>query len=387
MAKQRRTFSTEFKRDAAGLVLDQGYSIAEAVKSLGVGESALRRWVEQLEQERGGVTPKAKALTPEQQRIQELEARVNRLEREKSILKKGNRSLNVRRVRTYTLIDQLREHEAVEVVCEVFDVPVSSYYEHKQLSKQINVERLEQRSKIKELFKASRHSAGSRTLLGMMRELGYEIGRFKVMSLMREAKLISKQPGPHRYKTAQVERVDIPNHLDREFDVSAPDSVWCGDITYIWAEGRWHYLAVVLDLYRRRVVGWALSARPDAELAIKALDMAYEQRGRPQGVMFHSDQGSQYASRLFRQRLWRYRMTQSMSRRGNCWDNAPMERLFRSLKTEWVPVTGYMSKAEAQRDISFYLMDYYNWSRPHQFNNGVPPAKAEDLSNLLSGIS
>lgn len=89
MAKQRRTFSTEFKRDAAGLVLDQGYSIAEAVKSLGVGESALRRWVEQLEQERDGVTPKAKALTPEQQRIQELEARVNRLEREKAILKKA----------------------------------------------------------------------------------------------------------------------------------------------------------------------------------------------------------------------------------------------------------------------------------------------------------
>ncbi|GHG60624.1 transposase [Alishewanella longhuensis] len=273
------------------------------------------------------------------------------------------------------------------MVCEVFDVPASSYYEHKQLSKQINVKRLEQRSKIKELFKDSRYSAGSRTLLGMMRELGYEIGRFKVMSLMREAKLISKQPGPHRYKTAQVERPDIPNHLDREFDVSALDSVWCGDITYIWAEGRWHYLAVVLDLYRRRVVSWALSARPDAELAIKALDMVYEQRGRPQGVMFHSDQGSQYASRLFRQRLWRYRMTQSMNRRGNCWDNAPMERLFRSLKSEWVPVTGYMSKAEAQRDISFYLMDYYNWRRPHQFNNGVPPAKAEDLSNLLSGIS
>lgn len=89
MAKQRRTFLTEFKRDAAGLVLDQGYRIAEAVKSLGVGESALRRWVEQLEQERGGVTPKAKALTPEQQRIQELEARVSRLEREKAILKKA----------------------------------------------------------------------------------------------------------------------------------------------------------------------------------------------------------------------------------------------------------------------------------------------------------
>lgn len=223
------------------------------------------------------------------------------------------------------MIDSLREHEAVELVCDVFDVAASSYYEHKHCSRLINVERLEQRSKITALFKASRYSVGSRTLLGMMRALGYQIGCFKVRSLMKEAGIISKQPGPHRYQTARTERLDIPNHLNREFDVSAPDSVWCGDITYIWAEGGWHYLAVVLDLYCRRVVGWALSAKPDADLVVKALDMAYEQRGRPQNVMFHSDQGSQYASHSFRQRLWRYRMTQSMSRRGNCWDNAPME--------------------------------------------------------------
>jgi putative transposase len=120
--------------------------------------------------------------------------------------------------------------------------------------------------------------------------------------------------------------------------------------------------------------------------AAKALEMAYEQRGRPDAVMFHSDQGSQYASRLFRQRLWRYRMVQSMSRRGNCWDNAPMERLFRSVKTEWVPGLGYDSESEAKRDLSFYLMDYYNWVRPHTFNEGVPPAKAENLSKSLSGF-
>ena len=91
------------------------------------------------------------------------------------------------------------------------------------------------------------------------------------------------------------------------------------------------------------MVGWAFSPKPDSELVIKALDMAYEHRGRPQNVLFHSDQGSQYGSRAFRQRLWRYRFKQSMSRRGNCLDNAPMERLFRSLKTEWVPSVGYMS--------------------------------------------
>ena len=97
--------------------------------------------------------------------------------------------------------------------------------------------------------------------------------------------------------------------------------------------------------------------------------------------------GTQYSNRQVRQHLWRYRMTQSMSRRGNCWDNAPMERLFRSLKTEWIPVTGYRTLAEATRDISAYLMGYYNWERPHSHNNGISPAKAENQPNLLSGIS
>jgi putative transposase len=243
------------------------------------------------------------------------------------------------------------------------------------------------RSRVNELFNDSRGAAGSRSIVTMLRDRGTHIGRFKVRALMRESGLVCKQPGPHKYKQATVERPDIPNRLDRAFDVAGPDQVWCGDITYIWAQGRWHYLAVVLDLHRRRVVGWSMSRRPDANLVATALDMAYEQRGRPEGVLFHSDQGCQYASRMFRQRLWRYRMRQSMSRRGNCWDNAPMERLLRSLKSEWVPAMGYTSLAEAKHDIGQYLMGYYNWQRPHQYNGGLPPAEAEENPKLLSGIS
>ncbi len=152
----------------------------------------------------------------------------------------------------------------------------------------INRERIQQRSELRRLFKGSRGSAGSR-----------------VHTVIR---------------CAQSQRPDIPNLLAREFDAPQPNHVWCGDITYVWAGGRWHYLAAVLDLHTRRVVGWTMSDKPDAELAIKALEMAYQQRGCPSGVLFHSDQGSQYGSRAFRQRVWRYRMTQSMSRRGNCWD-------------------------------------------------------------------
>ncbi|MBK3869738.1 IS3 family transposase [Pseudomonas stutzeri] len=386
MSKQRRTFSAEFKREAAALVLDQGYSHIEACRSLGVVDSALRRWVKQLQDERQGVTPKSKALTPEQQKIQELEARINRLEREKAIFKKGYRSLDVGRTRSYALIDQLSEREPVEVVCSAFDVTRSCYYAHRLRRRRVDARRVALRSRVNELFNQSRGSAGSRSILGMLREDGVTIGRFRVRRLMRELGLVSKQPGSHAYKQATVERPDIPNRLNREFAVQRPNQVWCGDITYVWAQGRWHYLAAVLDLHTRRVVGWAFSAKPDAELVIKALDMAYEQRGKPQQVLFHSDQGSQYASRLFRQRLWRYRMQQSMSRRGNCWDNSPMERLFRSLKSEWIPQTGYLTAQEAQRDISHYLMHRYNWVRPHQFNDGLPPAVAEEKLNPLSGM-
>lgn len=258
------------------------------------------------------------------------------------------------------------------MVCSAFGVVRSCYYAHRLRRCRVDACRVALRSQVNQLFNQSRGSAGSRSILGMLREDGVSIGRFRVRRLMRELGLVSKQPGSHAYKQATVERPDIPNRLNREFTTERPNQVWCGDITYIWAQGRWHYLAAVLDLHTRRVVGWAISAKPDAELVIKALDMAYEQRGKPQQVLFHSDQGSQYASRLFRQRLWRYRMEQSMSRRGNCWDNSPMERLFRSLKSEWISPTGYLTAQEAQRDISHYLMHRYNWIRPHQFNDGLP---------------
>ncbi|WP_090515970.1 IS3 family transposase [Pseudomonas marincola] len=387
MTKQRRTFSPEFKREAADLVLSQNYSFIEASRSLGIGETALRRWVDQLQQERTGLTPKSKALTPEQQKIQELEARIARLEREKSIFKKGYRALDVGRSRAFALIHQLSAHEPVDCLCEVFEITRSTYYAHRLRRRSPGVERIRLRSRVNELFTQSRSAAGSRSIVSIMQEDGEQIGRFKVRGLMRELGLISKQPGSHAYKKATIERPDIPNTLNREFNVPEPNKVWCGDITYIWAQGKWHYLAVVMDLYARRIVGWALSGSPDADLVTRALEMAYEQRGRPQGLLFHSDQGSQYGSRHFRQRLWRYRISQSMSRRGNCYDNSPMERVFRSLKTEWIPSMGYMSVQQAQRDISHYLMHRYNWIRPHSFNGGLAPAQAEQKLNVVSGIS
>jgi len=273
----------------------------------------------------------------------------------------------------------------VNRLCSIFEVPRSTYYDYRNRKRKIDSERIRLRIKVAEIFNISRQSAGSRTIMDRMREEGELIGRFKVRRLMKEARLESKQPKPYAYKTAKVERPDISNHLDRGFNVKQPNRVWCGDITYVWVQNRWVYLAVVMDLYTRRIVGWSLSDNPDTKLTVSALNMAYQLRGQPKEVMFHSDQGVQYASRSFRQHLWRYRMKQSMSRRGNCWDNAPMERVFRSFKSEWMPTTGYRSFTEAKKDIGQYLMDYYNWYRPHRNNGGISPVLAEEKLNYVSG--
>ena len=194
---------------------------------------------------------------------------------------------------------------------------------------------------------------------------------------MEKLGLVSSQVPQHRYKKGGDEHPVIPNLLARQFDVVEPDKVWCGDVTYIWTGNRWAYLAVVIDLFARKVIGWAMSHSPDTHLTMRALDMAWECRGKPEGVMFHSDQGSHYTSLKYRQRLWRYQIKQSMSRRGNCWDNAPMERFFRSLKVEWVPTTGYKSFTEAKHHITDYIIGYYNNVRPHHYNAGLTPNESE----------
>ena len=196
---------------------------------------------------------------------------------------------------------------------------------------------------------------------------------------MKELGFTSCQLPSHKYKKQGSEHVEIPNLLDRQFAVTEPNQVWCGDVTYIWTGSRWAYLAVVLDLFARKPIGFAMSYSPDSELTSKALKMAWLSRGKPKGVMFHSDQGSHYTSRKFRQTVWRCQLKQSMSRRGNCLDNSPMERFFRSLNSEWVPNTGYRSFTEAKKKIMDYILGYYSEVRPHQYNGGLTPNKSERL--------
>ena len=268
----------------------------------------------------------------------------------------------------------------------MFNTHRSSYKYWRKRPSEINQEKVKLRSLVKEVYVASNGSAGARSIADMVTTQGVPLSRYRASKLMKALGLISCQQPKHKYQKGGQEHITVPNHLERQFAVTAPNKVWVGDVTFVWTGNRWAYLAVVIDLFSRKPIGWAVSLSPDSKLTGKALSMAFESRGRPKDVMFHSDQGSHYTSRKYRQLLWRYRIKQSLSRRGNCWDNSPMERFFRSLKSEWIPESGYQSFAEAKEQIVRYITGYYSQIRPHQYNGGLTPNESERLFWLDSEI-
>jgi len=263
------------------------------------------------------------------------------------------------------------------VLCQAFDVHRSSYKYWAKRTTTIKPTQVNERVMVKTIFTESQGSAGARTIARIATDRGLALSRYRAGRMMKLCALTSCQRPTHAYKKATQAHLEIPNHLNRQFNVNTPNQVWCGDVTYIWSGTRWAYLAMVMDLFARKPIGWAISHSPDSQLTGDALAMAFESRGRPQQVMFHSDQGCHYTSQPFRQLLWRYQIKQSMSRRGNCWDNAPMERFFRSLKSEWIPTTGYSSFTQAKTEVVNYIIGYYSQVRPHTHNGGLAPNVAE----------
>ncbi|HFV1340020.1 TPA: IS3 family transposase [Escherichia coli] len=376
--KTKRTFTPEFRLECAQLIVDKGYSYRQASEAMNVGSTTLESWVRQLRRERQGITPSATPITPDQQRIRELEKQVRRLEEQNTIFKKGYRALNVRLTERFTIAARLSDSHTVVSLCSALEIHRSSYRYWRKRRDTVNPARVRLCSEIRRAWNQSRGSAGARTLAEMLTQNGVPMSRYRAGRLMKYLNLSSCQPGKHQYKNACQEHTSLPNLLERQFAVPEPDRVWCGDITYLWAGNRWCYLAVVMDLFARRVIGWSLSAHADTALISSALRMTYETRGQPRDVVFHSDQGSQYTGLKYQQLLWRCRINQSVSRRGNCWDNSPMERFFRSLKTEWVPTNGYAGKDEARQQINDYILNYYNSVRPHHYNGGLTPEESEN---------
>lgn len=278
----------------------------------------------------------------------------------------------------------MKESYSIKWLCQVFNVHRSSYRYWRASSRKIRFEDLRADAEVKAAFELSGCSAGSRTLARLVTSEGYDLSRYRASKSMKRQALVSCQPPKHNYKPVNKVHSDIGNHLNREFSPIRPNQVWCGDVTYLWVGNKWRYLATALDLYNRKIVGFALSDSPDSELTKQALSNAFESRGRPKGLMFHSDQGCHYTSLSFRQLVWKYRIKQSMSRRGNCWDNAPMERFFRSLKTENMPKYGYANQAIADDSVRDYIYKYYNSVRPHSHNLGLSPNKKEEFYRATS---
>ncbi len=266
----------------------------------------------------------------------------------------------------------------VTILCEVMRISRSGFYDYLFRYMDDNGPgEAELKSRIKEIFNNSWHSYGCRRIVKQLQAEGHQIGRYKVRRIMRQLNL--KAITPKRFKRTTDSKHSFPvapNILDRKFDVEAPNKVWTADISYVWTFEGWLYLAVVMDLHSRQIVGWAMNERMKKQLVIDALAMAYWQRKPPKGLLHHSDRGSQYASYDYQNLLESYGMQASMSRKGNCWDNAPMERFFRSLKSERIDHFRFFTRNEAKKEILDYIT-FYNSIRLHSTLGYLSPMEYE----------
>jgi len=233
---------------------------------------------------------------------------------------------------------------------------------------------------VRAAHKKSKGTYGARRIAIEVEAHGSSCGRFKAGTLMKLAGVAAKQKKKFKATTDSKHNLPVaPNLLNRQFEVKEPDTVYASDITYIWTREGWLYLAVILDLFSRQVVGWSLSNRMTKKLIMNALRMAIWRRRPAPGLIFHSDRGSQYCSNDFQKMLKTYGMISSMSRKGNCWDNAVAESFFGSLKTERVFFSNYMTREEARRDVVDYIEMFYNSNRRHSYLGYVSPKEFEEL--------
>lgn len=278
---------------------------------------------------------------------------------------------------SYQLVRQLQE-EAIPVQrsCRVLSVSRSGYYEAQRRSAKPVL--CKASVHLKAVFMASHQSYGSRRLVTAMANQGIQIGRYKARSLMHKAGL--KPVWKRKFVHTTDSKHDLPiaaNVLDRQFNPVAPNMAYVTDITYIRTGAGWLYLAIVLDLFARKVVGWAMAPSMPAELVCAALNMAIQQRQPAPGLIVHSDRGSQYASKLYQDLLDEHGFVCSMSRKGNCWDNSVAERFFLNLKMERVWQRQYANHAEAKADITDYIVGFYNCKRLNSVLGNLPPAAYE----------
>lgn len=276
----------------------------------------------------------------------------------------------------------IAKHRAgpVRVLCEVLEVSRSGFYEWFGRQPSLRTQANEKLSGlIRQSFEASDRTYGSRRVWRDVLGWGERCGVHRVARLMSQAGLVARRKRRRSPSDNGVrpEHSIAPNLLQREFEADAPNRKWLADFTYVWTGEGWLYVAVVLDLYSRRIVGWSMKAEMTTQLVVDALVMAVWRRGMPRELLHHSDQGSQYTSEDFQRLLVAHGIVCSMSRKGDCWDNAAMESFFSSLKTERVSRKRYTTRDDARADVFDYIERFYNPRRRHSVLDYRSPVQFE----------
>ena len=281
----------------------------------------------------------------------------------------------------YAWIEEHSDRYRAVSLCRVLRVSKSSYYDWRGRSEsRRSRETRELVEKIRELREEDKNLLvyGSPRMHEELVDLGYHCSENRVARLMRKNGIRARQARKFRVTTdSKHDNPVAENVLDRQFDVGSPDRAWVSDITYVWTREGWLYLAVVIDLFNRMVVGWSMGNRITQELTLSALRMALWKRKPGRGLLSHSDRGSQYTSKAYRELLDDHGIICSMSRKGNCWDNAVAESFFHTLKTELVYHEDYVTRTEAKSDIFEWIEVFYNRKRRHSSLGYLSPARFE----------
>jgi putative transposase len=283
----------------------------------------------------------------------------------------------------YVFIYYHRREFPVRISCKVLEVSHSGYYSFLR-RRGDSIRQAELIALIREIHRKSRYSYGSRRIMLQLHRDGISVGRYRVRRLMRLAGVSVRKRRRYRVTTRSNHRYPVsPNLIERCFQTEKPNLVWVSDITYIKTVEGWLYLAVIMDLYSRKVVGWSMAKNMAVEMVKQALIMEIGRRMPGKGLIHHSDRGTQYACNEYRQLLQIYGMVSSMSRSGNCLDNAVAERFFRTLKSECLVNWREMTAEEVKHDIVDYIEMFYNGERLHSSDGYLSPNEYENLSKNL----
>ncbi|WP_157216114.1 IS3 family transposase [Flavisphingomonas formosensis] len=365
-------FSDEFKRDAVAQITERGYPVAEVSQRLGVSAHSLYAWKRQLAKVVSGDAGK-------DAEIRQLKRELARVTEERDILKKANRAFRQRCKVRYAFIAEHRDRFGVRAMCRCLAVQPSGFYawQKNPLSQRAR-EDARQTDLIRKAWNDSGKVCGYRKLHNDLLDHGETCCPNRVARLTRLAGIraqigYKRRPGSYGGKPSLV----VDNMLDRQFDVAAPDRAWVTDITYIRTLEGFAYLAVVIDLYSRRLVGWSMQSRQTTDVVLQALHMAVWRRKPKQRVLIHSDQGAQFTSMDWAAFIRAHNLEHSMSRRGNCHDNAVAESFFSSLKRERIRRRTYKTREEARQDVFDYIEMFYNPVRKQVRNGMLSPVEFE----------